>query len=185
MIRIRGFTLIELLVVVAVIGVLAGATIVLIDPSERMKQGSDFSEEQRMRNFAKAMEDYAVINGKYSYITCSGGVGGFNCASQAIVDSGSLKKPIASQENGYTLYYYSFDNMNSTSFDDGSPCGSSAETCARFLVYNTSTSFKSKGYKQKYGNGTSAYLIYDSKYQKVCGSATDPHLGRATNCDGT
>lgn len=35
MIRIRGFTLIELLVVVAVVGVLAGATIVLIDPQRK------------------------------------------------------------------------------------------------------------------------------------------------------
>lgn len=138
-----------------------------------------------MRAFAKAMEDYAVITGEYYIVACAGSSAGFNCASQALVNSGSIKKLLPSVEDGYTLYYYSFDNMNSTSWDDGSMCTSAAESCVRFLVYNTGTSLKSKNYKQKYGNGTNSYLIYDSKYQKVCGSTTDPSAGRATNCDGT
>lgn len=188
MIRIRGFTLIELLVVIGVIGVLAGATVALIDPVERLNHASDVAEEQKMRAFAKAMEEYLVIRGKYYFVTCGGGSGLFNCASQELVNTGSLKKLIASQENGYTLYFYSFDNMTSTSWNDGSPCGTSAENCVRFLVYSTSTSFKSKAYKQKYGDGTNAFLIYDSKYQKICGRAVDPHpdINAAfRNCDGT
>ncbi|MDP3941233.1 MAG: type II secretion system protein [bacterium] len=181
--KIKGFTLIELLVVIAVIGVLAGTTIALIDPVERIDQGRDLAEEHRLRAFAKAMEEYAITNGDYYIVTCSGGVGGFNCASQALVASGSLKTAIPSQENGYTLFFYSFDNMNSTALD-GSMCTSGSENCVRFVVYNYLTSFKSKSYKQKYGDGTNAFLVYDSKYQKICGRSTNPHNNPAlSNCD--
>lgn len=57
-----GFTLIELLVVIAVIGVLAAAVLIAIDPIDRLNAARDSRVQQDVASLAKGMEQYAVQN---------------------------------------------------------------------------------------------------------------------------
>lgn len=63
--RSSGFTLIELLVVIAVIGVLAGAVIVAINPGEQIARGNDASRKARVSQLGKAVEAYAIDSGGF------------------------------------------------------------------------------------------------------------------------
>lgn len=55
-----GFTLIELLIVIAVVGVLAGAIFVIINPSERLAQARDATRKADVRNLYHAIEDWNI-----------------------------------------------------------------------------------------------------------------------------
>jgi prepilin-type N-terminal cleavage/methylation domain-containing protein len=57
-----GFTLIELLVVIAVIGVLAAAVLIAIDPIDRLNAAKDSRTQQDIASLAKGVEQYAVQN---------------------------------------------------------------------------------------------------------------------------
>ncbi|MBI2442875.1 MAG: type II secretion system protein [Candidatus Levybacteria bacterium] len=59
----RGFTLIELLVVIAVIGVLAGAIIVAINPVEQLKRSRDTARKSATGQLASAVSAYYVSKG--------------------------------------------------------------------------------------------------------------------------
>lgn len=61
----RGFTLIELLVVIAVVSVLAGAVIVIINPSAQLGRARDAQRQQDLRGMANALEQYVTVNGTY------------------------------------------------------------------------------------------------------------------------
>lgn len=76
----RGFTLIELLVVIAVVGVLAGAVIVMINPAQQLARARDAQRKSDLRQIANALEEYVIVNGSYPstggswYSTCTGWV---------------------------------------------------------------------------------------------------------------
>ncbi|MEN9407948.1 MAG: hypothetical protein RLZZ455_1164, partial [Candidatus Parcubacteria bacterium] len=58
----KGFTLIELLVVIAVIGVLAGAIIVAINPTEQLARGRDTGKKSTTQQIANAVNAYYAAN---------------------------------------------------------------------------------------------------------------------------
>lgn len=63
--RIKGFTLIELLVVIALLGILAAAVLVAINPGKRMAQSRDAIRRQDVNNIANALIGYYALIGKY------------------------------------------------------------------------------------------------------------------------
>lgn len=58
----KGFTLIELLIVIAILGILAAATLAVLDPVDKIRNGNDAKVEQDIVNVAKAAEAYAAVN---------------------------------------------------------------------------------------------------------------------------
>lgn len=58
-----GFTLIELLVVIAVIGVLAGAIIVAINPTEQLQRARDAGRKSTAQQLANAVNGYYAASG--------------------------------------------------------------------------------------------------------------------------
>lgn len=58
-----GFTLIELLVVIAVVGVLAGAVIVVVNPAKQFQRARDAKRIQDLRVLSNALNQYLVVNG--------------------------------------------------------------------------------------------------------------------------
>ena len=54
-IEIKGFTLIELLIVVAIIAILAGTVIMLLNPVERMQDAREASRQSHMASIGQAV----------------------------------------------------------------------------------------------------------------------------------
>lgn len=61
----RGFTLVELLIVVAVIGVLAGGIISMINPVAQFQKAQDSKRKSDLSQIEKALETFYQDNGKY------------------------------------------------------------------------------------------------------------------------
>lgn len=125
--RIKGFTLIELLIVVAVLGILAAAVLVAINPGKRTAQARDAQRRQDIGAIANALTSYFVLTGTFPIETnCDtsiGPKGSAGCPPPAptgawapnvridlnlVTDQGLLKKlPIDPINN--TTYYYSYE----------------------------------------------------------------------------
>lgn len=61
-ILLKGFTLIELLIVIAILGILAAATLAVLDPVDKIRAGNDSKVQSDITTIAKAAEAYAVAN---------------------------------------------------------------------------------------------------------------------------
>ncbi len=64
-----GFTLIELLVVIAIIGILMGAVVVGINPTERLQDARDANKKTIIASIGAAMEACYTVN-EGSYTNC-------------------------------------------------------------------------------------------------------------------
>lgn len=58
----KGFTLIELLIVIAILGVLAAATLSGIDPVDKINAANDSKVQSDIATLATSMEAYAINN---------------------------------------------------------------------------------------------------------------------------
>ncbi len=56
--KLPGFTLIELLIVIAVLGVLAAAVLVVINPVEQLARGRDSGRKSSIAQLGRAMQSY-------------------------------------------------------------------------------------------------------------------------------
>lgn len=63
-----GFTLIELLVVIAVIGVLAAAVLIAIDPLQQLARGRDSGRKSSISQVGNAVQAYYTANSAYPAI---------------------------------------------------------------------------------------------------------------------
>lgn len=65
--RLRGFTLIELLIVIAIMGILAAAVLVAINPAKRQNQARDAQVKGDIGSIATALQAYFTTPGQGSY----------------------------------------------------------------------------------------------------------------------
>lgn len=61
----KGFTLIELLLSVAILGILAGTTLILLDPAEMRNRAQDAVRREDVAVIAGALERYYADNNAY------------------------------------------------------------------------------------------------------------------------
>jgi len=117
----RSFTLIELLIVIAILGILAAAVLVAINPGKRTGQARDAQRKTDLSQIQSALESYFIFNGQYPPVGCGGnpdclgwtdqiqGTCGSTQLVDALVLNGWLKKvpedPLASPSNNYHYFY--------------------------------------------------------------------------------
>lgn len=70
-----GFTLIELLIVISIIGIVAGAIIVTINPLTQMQKARNAQRKADLRTMANAVERYKATTGSYPITLYSGWCG--------------------------------------------------------------------------------------------------------------
>lgn len=68
----RGFTLIELLISIAVIGVLASAVLVIVNPLGQIQKARDAQRKSDLAQIQRALEQYYQDNGRYPAHVVSG-----------------------------------------------------------------------------------------------------------------
>src|SRR3990167_9037053 len=63
----RGFTLIELLIVIAILGILAAAVLVAVNPKKRQDQAKDANIKADVGSIATGLQSYFTSPGQGSY----------------------------------------------------------------------------------------------------------------------
>ncbi len=92
---IKGFTLIELLIVIAIIGILAAAILVAINPTKRTNQAKDANVKNDVQSIAGALQGYFTTNATYPLDTAT------------MQTNGDLKTiPVDPSGNAYTYRKY-------------------------------------------------------------------------------
>ena len=86
----HGFTLIELLVVIGILGILAAAVLVAVNPAKRQRQARDSSRKTNIGTLAHALDAYYVSRGNGYYPTPDGC--GTSGGLTALTTSGDLKE---------------------------------------------------------------------------------------------
>ncbi|MDO8487114.1 MAG: prepilin-type N-terminal cleavage/methylation domain-containing protein [Candidatus Curtissbacteria bacterium] len=97
---VRGFTLIELLIVIAILGILAAAVLVAVNPAKRQQQARDAARKNDIGQLATALQAYFTTSGIYP--TGSGSPGGLT----ALTASGDLKSIPGDPTGGGGQYNY-------------------------------------------------------------------------------
>ena len=93
-----GFTLIELLIVIAILGILAAAVLVAINPAKRTKQARDAGRKNDIGSLATEIQAYYTTPGQGVYFGGAGCPGGLT----TLTASGGLKQlPLDAQCNNY------------------------------------------------------------------------------------
>lgn len=96
----RGFTLIELLIVIAILGILAAAVLVAINPGKRTRQAQDAKRKNDIGAIATEMQGYFTSPGAGVYPTSLGVL-----TAQSYLKSMPLDPGTAGGQ-----YYYSNNN---------------------------------------------------------------------------
>lgn len=138
----KGFTLIELLIVIAIIGILAAALLIAIDPAEKIRLANDTRAMNNVSEVSNKIEQWAVQYNDGVYPTNAGG--GWNQASTASASNpNSPSSPVAPTSS----YAFVYNNNGNNTF------------------YVRVQSLQSKKY-----NANPAF-IYDSAKGKTCPAA--------------
>lgn len=93
----KGFTLIELLIVIAILGILAAAVLVAVNPAKRQRQARDTQTKSDIAQIATAFQAYYTTPGQGMYPTEAQGI-------QKLVDNQDLKnlpKPPTGSDDDY------------------------------------------------------------------------------------
>ena len=98
----KGFTLVELLVVMGILAVLAGALVVLLDPSERLKLATDTKAIADATQVTGALQSYAAQAGGIYYF--SGGSSWDNMTTRLKTDGFLTVAPTV--QGNYAFNYY-------------------------------------------------------------------------------
>lgn len=157
----QGFTLIELLVVIAVIGVLAGAIIVAVNPTEQLKRARDTQRKSSVSQLANAVSAYYTSkNGVYptesiTWITQLSTSGEIKAIPAAV--SGAACTNATGIQNDFC-----YDLATATDY--------TVFTKLESIADNSKCSAEAAG-------ATVAYFLFSSAQAKagvVCGPTTDP-----------
>jgi prepilin-type N-terminal cleavage/methylation domain-containing protein len=146
-----GFTLIELLIVIAVLGVLAAAVLVALNPAEQLRRGRDSSRLQQVAQLGHAMQAYYTSQGVAPTV-------GAADWQTILVNSGDLQNAMTVSATGVT------QACGGGASSQGNVCYQPLGAAGtNFAVY---TGVESNLYKTKAnggvvcGTGQSAYFIY-------------------------
>lgn len=99
-----GFTLIELLIVIAILGILAAAVLVAVNPAKRQKQARDSARKNDIGQLATALQAYFTTPGQGLYPAGSGAPGSPGLGS--LTTSGDLKQLPTDPTDGTANYTY-------------------------------------------------------------------------------
>lgn len=102
--RFFGFTLIELLIVIAILGILAAAVLVAVNPAKRQRQARDSARKNDIGQLATAVQAYYTTPGQGLYVTSLG----------VLTGSGDLKQIPTDPTGG--AYSYTYDGSTAESW---------------------------------------------------------------------
>ena len=111
--HLRGFTLIELLIVIAILGILAAAVLVAINPQKRTRQARDAGRKNDIGSLATELQAYYTTpgEGKYPINDGCGSAGGLT----TLTVSGGLKQIPADPQTGRSYCYDVHSNTTEAS----------------------------------------------------------------------
>lgn len=92
--KFRGFTLIELLITIAIMGILAAAVLVAINPAKRQAQAKDANVKSDITNIVTGLQTYFTSKGAYPKDTT---------AMADLVANGDLTSTITPPTGVYTF----------------------------------------------------------------------------------
>ncbi|OGH30878.1 MAG: hypothetical protein A3J69_00595 [Candidatus Levybacteria bacterium RIFCSPHIGHO2_02_FULL_42_12] len=111
----RGFTLVELLVVVGVLGILAAAIFVTMDPLSQMQKGRDAQRKSDLAQIQKALEAYYQDFNNYPSHSVS-----YKIVDSAEIDWGGDFSPymrkLSKDPSSNRNYIYNTDNSTRQAF---------------------------------------------------------------------
>lgn len=113
----KGFTLIELLVVIAVLGVLAAAVVVAIDPVKKINSAKDSNIKNDISSISNAMQAYYTNSGQAGNVT-------YLTTVAALVPNELKVEPKTPAGASYTVVKF-----------PGGCLGTSASACTDIAVY--------------------------------------------------
>jgi len=99
-----AFTLIELLIVIAILGILAAAVLVAINPGKRTAQARDAQRKSAIGSIANALIGYYTLSGKFpDEVTCDSSKGTMGGAGDCrnVVGGGSWRTFSGGAANSY------------------------------------------------------------------------------------
>lgn len=106
----RGFTLIELLIVIAIMGILAAAVLVAVNPLKRQQQARDSGRKSDIGQIATALQAYSTTPGQGNYPGNAGGTNGVASAVLTVLTVADLKRVPDDPSGGSIHYTYTANN---------------------------------------------------------------------------
>src|SRR5579859_3969084 len=120
----KAFTLIELLVAIAIVGIIAAAVLVAINPAQKIKQGNDSKAKSDIGQIATALTAYYVSHQYYPDSSTASVVSTDLTTSNELTDYPTV--PNASYTYAYTAQTTA-----------GGACTDAAKNCAKFSISAT------------------------------------------------
>ena len=143
-----GFTLVELLIVIAVIGILAGGIIAIVNPADQFKRARDANRKADLSQIQKSLEVYYQDREAYPLSSADYKIEGLDWGSSWLPYMGNLPKDPVSSKN-YVYFstgksYYLYASLDKgvddpqACFPDGSKCNNAPDgaSCGSGAVCN-------------------------------------------------
>ncbi|MBI3341707.1 type II secretion system protein [Candidatus Curtissbacteria bacterium] len=104
--KFRGFTLIELLIVIAIMGILAAAVLVAVNPLKRQQQARDSGRKSDVGQIATALQAWSTSPGQGNYPSNGGGTNGVASTVLTALTASDLKRVPDDPSGGAVHYTY-------------------------------------------------------------------------------
>ncbi len=124
--NVKGFTLIELLIVIGILGILAAAVVVVLNPAELLKQARDAQRLQDLASINSALSLYVASTSTPTFGTtlkshiasadCNDGVSPTADTDRTVDGNGWVEVNLASLTGGSPLSVLPIDPTNSTDY---------------------------------------------------------------------